>query len=244
MGCFVTLQSTRSCALDPSCDVHMKWYNWHTCSTSICPFVACSSLLRGYTIIHKYPLASNGIWRLFPWQVYRCIPCWVEGPSLHTGPSLWILPVQPCLPCRPFAWLLAIQLHLGTLGHDHLVTGNASGTEVACIDPLLHCLYITFTGKEKMPLLCIAVFRILVNCEPLSHFFRVQSISSRAVWGHPACFKSLLYLQYGQYPPVTHDLGQGGPLTLRWVVPSALGWVASFHSCSHSQRALCVHSAV
>lgn len=95
-----------------------------------------------------------------------------------------------------------------------------------------------------MPLPCIAVFRILVNCEPLSHFFRVQSISSQAVWGHPACFKCLIYLQYGQYLPFTHSLGQGGPLTLRWVVPSALGRVASLHNWSHSQRAPSVHSDV
>lgn len=155
-------------------------------------------------------------------------------------------PTLSRLCCRPFAWFLAVQLHLGTLGHDHPATGNASGTEVACIDPLLHCLYMAFNGKEKMPLPCIAVFRILVNCEPwsLHNFFRVQSVSSQAVWGHPACFKCLIYLQYGQYLPFTHSLGQGGPLTLRWVVPSALGRVASLHSWSHSQRTLSVHSDV
>lgn len=69
-----------------------------------------------------------------------------------------------------------------------------------------------------MPLLC-KVFRIHVSCESLSHFFRVKS---RAVWGHPACFKCLIYLKYGQYPPFTHTLGKvvpppgvGGSISLR-----------------------------
>lgn len=75
--------------------------------------------------------------------------------------------------------------------------------------------------RKKMPLPCIAVFRILVNCEPLSlhNFFRVQSVSSQAVWGHPACLNVLYIYSMVSIFPLHIALGK--------VVPSP--WGGWFH---------------